>query len=152
METEPISMAYFINRPHPSVCLYAYPFYGCKAIARLSASLFRCYATAQYTGSSGNQYTQQKNCWTRHFLGDPCLIRGESMGLSISLSLLDNNSVKTFPRPRNIVGGVVFHGVRVDSKESRRLVPPKLIVFVSFCTFLKTVPPQEAQIGKQYTR
>jgi hypothetical protein len=49
----------------------------------------------------------------------------------IPLSLLGNNSVKTFPRQRIIVGGVVFYAVRVVSKESRRLVIPKFIVIVN---------------------
>jgi hypothetical protein len=40
----------------------------------------------------------------------------------IPLSLLGNNSVKTFPRQRRIVGGVVFYAVRVISKENGRLV------------------------------
>jgi hypothetical protein len=41
--------------------------------------------------------------------------------LCIPLSLLGNNSVKTFPRRRRI-GGIVFCAVHVVSKESRRLV------------------------------
>jgi hypothetical protein len=41
--------------------------------------------------------------------------------LCIPLSLLGNNSVKTFPRPWRIVG-VVFYAVRVVLKESRRLI------------------------------
>jgi hypothetical protein len=42
--------------------------------------------------------------------------------LCIPLSLLGNNSVKTFPRQRRVVEGVVFYAVRVVSKESRQLV------------------------------
>jgi hypothetical protein len=45
--------------------------------------------------------------------------------LSIHLSLLGNNSIKTFPRKRRITGGVVSYAVRVVSKESRRLVLPR---------------------------
>jgi hypothetical protein len=45
--------------------------------------------------------------------------------LCISLSLLGNNSVKSFPRQRKIVGGVVFYVVHIASKESRRLVLPR---------------------------
>jgi hypothetical protein len=60
-----------------------------------------------------------------HFLRGPCLIKGESVGLCIPLSLLGNNSVKTFPRQRRIGGGVVFYAVGVVWKESRRFVLPK---------------------------
>jgi hypothetical protein len=42
----------------------------------------------------------------------------------ISLSLI-GNSVKTFPRQRRIVGGVVFYAACVVSKESRLLVLPR---------------------------
>jgi hypothetical protein len=41
------------------------------------------------------------------------------------LSLLGNSLVKTFPRQRRIVGGVVFYAVHVVSKESRLLVLPE---------------------------
>jgi hypothetical protein len=40
MPTEPISMAYYINPSHQSVCLYVYPSYRCKTTARLSVYLF----------------------------------------------------------------------------------------------------------------
>jgi hypothetical protein len=38
------------------------------------------------------------------------------VGLCIPLSLLGNNSVKTFQQ-QQIVGGVIFHVVDVESKE-----------------------------------
>jgi hypothetical protein len=50
----------------------------------------------------------------------------------ISLSLLGNNSVKTFPRQRKIVGGDVFYAVRVISKESRWLVLPRTCLNLIF--------------------
>jgi hypothetical protein len=40
----------------------------------------------------------------------------------IPLLLLANNSIKTFPQQRRVVGGVTFYAVRVVSNESRRLV------------------------------
>jgi hypothetical protein len=49
------------------------------------------------------------------------------VGLCI-LSLLGNNSIKTFPRQRRI-GGVVFYAVRVVSKENRRLILPMFRYF-----------------------
>jgi hypothetical protein len=45
--------------------------------------------------------------------------------LCVHLLLLANNSVKTFPRQRRIVRGVVFHAVHVVSKKSRRLFLPR---------------------------
>jgi hypothetical protein len=48
--------------------------------------------------------------------------------LCIPVSLLGNNSVKTFSRQRRIVGGVVFYAVGVESKESRRLILPSLVL------------------------
>jgi hypothetical protein len=50
--------------------------------------------------------------------------------LCILLSLLGNNSIKTFPRQRRIVGGVVYFAVSVVSKESRRLVLPKTACYI----------------------
>jgi hypothetical protein len=47
------------------------------------------------------------------------------VGLCISLSLLGNNSVKTFPRQWRIVGGVFFYAIHVISKETRRLLLPR---------------------------
>jgi hypothetical protein len=44
------------------------------------------------------------------------------VGLSVSLSLLGNNSVKMFPRQRRIIEDVVFYAVYVVSKESRLLM------------------------------
>jgi hypothetical protein len=61
--------------------------------------------------------------------------------LCIPLSLLGNNSVKTFPRQWRIVGGIVFYVVGVISEESRRLVLPR-----TSCLHLKVLmvigPPQ----------
>jgi hypothetical protein len=49
-----------------------------------------------------------------------------SVGLSVyPLSLLGNNSVKTFPLQRRIVGGVVSYVALVVSEESMRLVLPR---------------------------
>jgi hypothetical protein len=68
---------------------------------------------------------------TRHFLCGPCLIKGESaLCLCIPLSLLGNNSVKTFPRQQRIVGGIVFYAVRFVTKERRRAVLPRISFFL----------------------
>jgi hypothetical protein len=49
-------------------------------------------------------------------------------GLCMTLSLLWNGFMNTFPRQRRISGGVVFYTVRVVSKEIRRLVIPELLI------------------------
>jgi hypothetical protein len=41
--------------------------------------------------------------------------------------------VKTFPRQRRILVGVVFYAIRVVSKESRRLVLPRTFYFFRDC-------------------
>jgi hypothetical protein len=46
------------------------------------------------------------------------------------LSLLGNNSVKTFPRQQRNVGGVVFYAVSVISNKRRRLVLPTTSCFI----------------------
>jgi hypothetical protein len=51
------------------------------------------------------------------------------------LSLLGNNTVKTFPRLRIIIGGVVFYAVRVVSKESRLLVLPRTSCYL-YCSII----------------
>jgi hypothetical protein len=91
-----------------------------------------CFTPLSLLGNSSvthfcaNEYTQQyKNCWSRRFLCCPCHIKGESVNLYISLSLLGNGSVNTFPRQWRIVVGVVFSVVHVISKKSRWLVLPK---------------------------
>jgi hypothetical protein len=53
-----------------------------------------------------------------------------SVGLSMCpLSLLGNNSVKTFPRQRRIAGGVVFYAVRVVSRKVGYQFFPELLIF-----------------------
>jgi hypothetical protein len=61
----------------------------------------------------------------RRIVGHVCLW----VCLCILPSLLGNSSAYTFPRQRIIVGGVVFKPVRVVSKESRRLVLPRISCF-----------------------
>jgi hypothetical protein len=64
---------------------------------------------------------RRKNRWVRVSVGLPTIC--------IPLSLLDN-SVKTFPRQRRIVGVVLSCAVLVVSKECRRLVLPKTSRFL----------------------
>jgi hypothetical protein len=56
--------------------------------------------------------------------------------LCIPLLLPGNNSVKTFPRQRRILEGVVFYAVLVVSKESRCSVLPR-----TFCLLCKEITP-----------
>jgi hypothetical protein len=68
--SDPISSAHLINSLHQSVRLNVYPLSlpGNGLVNRLL----------------GNEYTKQyKNYWMRHFLGYPCVIKRESVGLCI---------------------------------------------------------------------
>jgi hypothetical protein len=69
---------------------------------------------------------KQKNCWSRRVLWGPCRIKGESVGLSVYLSIVARQWLgKHVPRQRRIVGGVVFNAVHAVSKERRRSVLPR---------------------------
>jgi hypothetical protein len=61
-------------------------------------------------------------CKNRKMFGLVCLC----VCLCIPLSLLGHILVKILPRQGRFVGGVVFYVVRVISKESRRLVVPRI--------------------------
>jgi hypothetical protein len=52
--------------------------------------------------------------------------------LCIPLLLLGNNSTKTFPRQRRIVGGVFIYAVRVVPNEIRQLILPRTSCFRYF--------------------
>jgi hypothetical protein len=67
---------------------------------------------------------------SRRIVGRVCLW----ICLYIPLSLLGNNSVKSFPRKWIIVGGVVFYAVRVVSEERRRLVVLKTSCYIPLLT------------------
>jgi hypothetical protein len=72
-----------------------------------------------------------------------CVITQESLWVSlcIPLSLLGNGSVNTFPRQREIVGGVVFYAVRVVSKGNRRLILPRTSCYYVFRSDTQEVAP-----------
>jgi hypothetical protein len=65
------------------------------------------------------------------------------VGLCFPLSLLGNDSVKTFPRQRRIDGLVVFYVVRVLSEESRGWVLPRPSC-LSKNTFYRTKETRQA--------
>jgi hypothetical protein len=125
MAPEPISTSYFINHSHQSVCLYVYP--SC----RWYADSVKCIPPFTARQRLGKHVPEAKNTRNnRRITGHMCLW----VCLYIPLSLLGNNSVKTFPLQWKIVGGVVFYAVHVVSKESRRLFFPELLVYL-FETF-----------------
>jgi hypothetical protein len=72
----------------------------------------------------------------RRIVGRVCLW----ICLCIPMSLLGNNSVKTFPRQPRIDGGVVFCAVRVVSEKRRRLVLP-----ITSCSSLHFALKQHCQ-------
>jgi hypothetical protein len=103
MATEPISTV-LLHKSLPSVCVSV-----CVSLLwLLSKGLVKTFLR------------QRIHAKTEELL-DACLW----VCLRIPLSLLGNNSVKTFQRQRRIVGCVVFYAVCVVSKESRLLVLPR---------------------------
>jgi hypothetical protein len=132
MVPEPISTAYSINPSHQSVC----PSYRCQAKARLNISILSMLGTGSVT-----TFLRQGIQATREELLDPSFsmlsvsYRKEILWiyLCIPVSLLCNNSVKTFPRRGRIVGRVVFNAVRLVSKESRQLVIPRIYYSYQSC-------------------
>jgi hypothetical protein len=110
MAPEVISMAYFINTSHQSVCIYVYPL----IVAR--QRLVKHIPTGANTRNN------------RRIVGHVCLC----VCLCILLSLLGNNSVKTFPWQWKIVQGIIFCAVCVIRNESRWLVLPRISCFVGY--------------------
>jgi hypothetical protein len=78
----------------------------CAAHALWKAGLWICLCIVAREILGKDVPTTTKNCWRRRFLCGPFLIKGESVGLCTPLSLLGNNSVKSFRRQRRNVEGV----------------------------------------------
>jgi hypothetical protein len=100
-----------------------------------SVSVFLCVSLHSVLGNGSVKtfprqriHATMKNCWDMSF--SVWSVYQRRVCGSISLSLLGNTSAKTFPPQQGIVGDV-FCVVRVVSKESRRVVIPKLIVLLS---------------------
>jgi hypothetical protein len=113
---EPNSTGCFINPSHQSVSVCV------SLLSLLGKASVKCmplFIARQRFGKHVPAPTNTRN--NRRIVGRACLW----VRLCTPLSLLGNNSVKTFPQERRIVGGVVFYAVRVVSKESRRLVLPR---------------------------
>jgi hypothetical protein len=90
---EPISAAHFINPSHQTV--------------------FVCVSLGKHAPAATNTCKKQKTCYARSFPYGPCLLKGESVGLCIPLSLVDIGSVNSCRRQERIGGGVVLYAVRI---------------------------------------
>jgi hypothetical protein len=104
MAPQPISVAYFINPSHQSVCLYVYPrisFLGNGSVNTLPRQ--RVHET-------------KKNYWTRRFLWRPCSFKVECVSFSAFPSVVARQ--KKCWRRRFVCG-------QWRIKESRRLVLPR---------------------------
>jgi hypothetical protein len=112
MPPEPISKMYFINPSHQSVCLHVYPPHK---VAR--QRLGRCVPAATNTHNNRRTVGGVVLCTVRVILQESLWVC-----LCISLSLLSNCLINTFPRQRSTVRGVVFNAIRVASKVSKRLL------------------------------
>jgi hypothetical protein len=131
MAPEPISTAYFINPSYQSasVCV--------SLLSLLGKGSVKCIPPFIARQRLGKQVPAAKNTSNNR--------RNVSVRLCIPLSLLGNNSVKTFQR--QIVEGVVFYAVRAVWKESRRLVLPR-----TSCLYLITmINKRYASKQKDYT-
>jgi hypothetical protein len=140
--TQPIQWVtvYFINPSHQSWCLYVYPFYRCNGSVKCIPAI----VARQWIGKHVPAATNKRNNWIIVgpviFFAARVLSKGSMwFWLCFPLSLLGNNSVKTFPRQRRIVGGVVFYVVLVVSKKSRRLVLPRISCYITFPPKLNSV-------------
>jgi hypothetical protein len=100
-DTETIWTVYFINASHQSLYVYI-------ARQRLGKNFTAATNTHETIGN-----------WRVVFC--EVYVSKERLWVSITVSLLGNDSVKTFPRQRGIIGGVLFCAVRVVSKESRQV-------------------------------
>jgi hypothetical protein len=105
-----------INPSQKSVCLYVY-------VARQMLCK-KCHCSNEYTCNN-------KRIVGRDVFYAARVISKENLWvcLCIPLSLLGNNSVKTFPWQQRIVGCIAFSAVRVVSKDRRRLVLPRTSCF-----------------------
>jgi hypothetical protein len=117
--SESVSKAYFINPYHQSVCLYVYHLF----VARQRL--------VKYVPAAKN--ICNKRIFGRNIFFVVRVLSKKSLWVCpcIPIELLGNNSVKTFPRQRRILGGLVFYAVGVVLKESRRLVRPRTPCLVS---------------------
>jgi hypothetical protein len=102
MASEPISAAYFINSFRQSVYL---PIVAGKDSIMYIPPFVARQRLAEHVPAATNTNNN------RRFVGRV------SVGLCIPLSLLVKNFVKTFPRQRTIVEGVVFHAGCVISNK-----------------------------------
>jgi hypothetical protein len=109
---EPVSRAHFINPSHQTVCpscLFLPPLPDKGSVKCSPVSLWRNASINTFTAAM-NKINNKRTI--RRVFPWVCLC--------MPLSLLSNNLVKTFPRQRTVVGGVVFYAFSVVSKESRR--------------------------------
>jgi hypothetical protein len=116
-----------LHKPLPSVCMSV-----CVSLLLLLGN------GSENTFPSNRIHTTIEELWMCHFLCGLCLIKGDSVGLSVyPLLLLGNNLVQTFPRQQRIAGHAVLYAVRVTSKEGRQLA-----LLRTSCSILTSLPSQ----------
>jgi hypothetical protein len=114
------STAYFGNPSHQSVYLL-----GKGSVTCIPPVIARQWL-AKHVPSTTNTHN-------RRIIGRVCLC--------IPLSLVGKNFVRTLPRQRRIVGGVVFCAAHVVSKEIRQLVLPRTSILSGFTLFFNAENP-----------
>jgi hypothetical protein len=111
-----------ISTDIPSVCASVY----LSLLSLQSCGSVKCipqFGARQRLGKLVSAATN--TCKNIRIVGRVCLW----VYLCISLMLLGNNSIKSFPQQRIIVGGIIFCTVCVVSKKSRRLILPRTSCF-----------------------
>jgi hypothetical protein len=102
-----ISTAHFINLSHQSLCLHMY---ATRIVAR--QRLGKHVPTSLNTRNNRRVFLNIVSVRS-------VLYKKESLWIVYLSVTAGSGSVKTFPRQRSIVGGVVFYEVRIVSKERR---------------------------------
>jgi hypothetical protein len=124
MATEPNSGAYFTNPSHQSVSvrLSPAPIFARQRLGKvlslhsvLGSGSVNTFPRQQIHTTIKEMLDASFSMWSVFYQRTVC-------GSVYPPLLLRNNSVKTFPQQRRIVGGIVFYEVRDVSKESRRSV------------------------------
>jgi hypothetical protein len=128
MAPEPIWTTYFINDSHKSVRQHVY--FATKRLGKnITAATDTLATIEELLGALFSMWSVSKeSLWVCQ-----CIL----------LSLLANSSVNTFLRQRGFIGGLLFVYAILVSKESRRLILPRIsclcfkISFFLSCTFVK---------------
>jgi hypothetical protein len=137
---EPVFMKVGISwqlSPSVYVCMCIPPIVARRKLGKMIRSFFARQRLGKHVPAATNACNNRRIIGRFIFCAIHVLSK-ESLWvcLCISLSLLCNNWMKTFPREGRIFGDVVFYAVRVVLMESRLLVLPRTSYFTVFSVAL----------------